>query len=77
MTKTNLTPEHERTEQAERANRFLRAISGIAVVLLLIGDALASSYIDLLAWLSLTVWAVAVVVLVAFVRGAKGGSRHG
>lgn len=77
MTKINQTPEQERTKQAECANRFLGAVSGIAVVLLLIGVLLASSCFDLLAWLSITVWVVLVVMLIAFVRGAKGGQRHG
>lgn len=77
MTKTDFTPEQHRTEQAERANRFLTAISAVAVILLFVGDVFAASYIDLVTWLCLTVWVVVVAVLIAFIRGATGGSNHG
>jgi len=77
MKKTNTTPTDREARDAERFNVFLCALLAIAVIAMFGGLLWAKSWVDLIIVALFSVWAVLVILALAFIAGACRWRRNG
>jgi hypothetical protein len=77
MTKPHFTPTSDDYRAALRFNSLALAVFAFAMLVMIVGLSLATSWVELVMWTAVAAVTVLAVCAIAFIVGSHGGPSHG